>query len=368
MKKLIYSFAFLLLVLLQNSIAQKSSYDPLALITTGSEAKVITSLINGTDYKLYINLPADYDAKSSKKYPVLYKLDGQWSFVSIVSSYYAIRYDGFIPDVIIVGVSYAGENPDYNDLRTFDFTPIETYANTGGAPELLRVFEEEIIPFVEKNYKTDKNNRTLAGTSYGGLFTTYTLFSKPELFNGYIITNPSLWYGDGFISALENRYASQHSKLDARVFLAYGEHDMVPLMKRLSEQIEKRNYKDLVFKSRMLEGMGHSGSKAEAHARGLIHIYAREIKSVAPQKLQKYLGTYNTSRGGVLEVVLHEGHLAFKSFYGVPNVPIYSHKDQKFSLNRSYNLFEFIINEQEIVTGFKVELFQGDFMNAIKIQ
>jgi len=46
----------------------------------------------------------------------------------------------------------------------------------------LNVLRNEIIPFIDKKYKTT-TDCGISGQSFGGLFAGYCLFSAPDLFN-----------------------------------------------------------------------------------------------------------------------------------------------------------------------------------------
>ena len=87
----------------------------------GSEIRSLKSKDTGRDYDLYVHLPSDL--KSGKKYPVLFVLDGQWDFKLLDSVYGGLNYDKFVPEMIIVGITYSGENPNYDALRAMDYTP-----------------------------------------------------------------------------------------------------------------------------------------------------------------------------------------------------------------------------------------------------
>lgn len=51
-------------------------------------------------------LPGGY-AASTKKYPVVYLMDSQWDFPDLKSIYGQQYFDGFIPELIVVGVTWA---------------------------------------------------------------------------------------------------------------------------------------------------------------------------------------------------------------------------------------------------------------------
>ena len=97
-------------------------------------------------------------------------------------------YDGFLPEAIIVGITWGGVNPNPDILRRRDFTPTKEGNNPvgGDAGKFLSFIKNELIPFIDSKFKTKPRDRTLMGCSLGGLFTIYALFNETGLFNRYI--------------------------------------------------------------------------------------------------------------------------------------------------------------------------------------
>jgi len=155
---------------------------------------------------IYVHVPESYSQDGNITYPVAFILDGRALLPTVaeVQKYYS---GGFTPEMILVGV-VSGEH------RTRDYTPSEVselwgmpvpYA-TGGAPQFLDFFEQELIPYVEANYPATRH-RTLIGHSYGGLFTLYSLLEKPDLFGNYIAIDPSLdWDGQYLLSMAKMKF------------------------------------------------------------------------------------------------------------------------------------------------------------------
>ena len=189
----------------------------------GSELKQLKSSATGRNYDIYVRLPAEY-AQSQQKYPVLYLLDGQWDFKLLDSIQGGLVYDGFVPEMIIVGITYSGPNPDYNALRAMDYTPVPdaSIPGSGDASKFLAFLKEELMPFIESNYRVESSRRVLMGSSFGGTFTLYAMFSEPTLFSGYVAASPSVVYGQGFAFQQETEYASAHQDLPVRLFLSVG--------------------------------------------------------------------------------------------------------------------------------------------------
>ena len=240
-----------------------------------TEVRQLQSAATGRDYDIYIRLPDEY-APNKKKYPVLYVLDGQWDFKLMDFVYGGLLYDKFVPEMIIVGITYSGDNPDYGALRAMDYTPVhDPFINgSGEAPKFLRFIKEQLIPFVESNYPIDPAHRVLLGSSFGGTFTLYALFSDPGLFSGYIVGSPIVTYGDRFAFQQEADYASAHKDLPVRLFLSVGElEEMARPVQEFVDVLNQRNYTGLEMETRLIAGERHAGNKPEAYNRGLRFIF-----------------------------------------------------------------------------------------------
>lgn len=159
--------------------------------------ETVHSKILGEDRVLNIYVPEDYNEKL--KYPVIYLLDGSADedFIHVVG---IVQFNTFswinrIPKSIVVGIA--------NKQRKYDFTSPSNRVGdqklipkNGGSAQFIAFIEKELQPYVEKHYSTD-HTRTIIGQSLGGLLATEILFTKPELFDKYVIISPSLWWQDG---------------------------------------------------------------------------------------------------------------------------------------------------------------------------
>ena len=249
----------------------------------GSQVRQIKSAETGRNYDIYILLPEKYDPNRTKGYPVLYLLDGHWDFRLLDSIYGGLYYDGFVPEMIIVSITYSGANPDYESLRARDYTPIHYSAipGSGGAPKFLAFLKKELFPLIEANYRTDTSRRVLMGHSFGGAFTLYAMFSEPELFSGYVAASPAVVFANSssgpvldLILDQEAEYASTHKDLPARLFISVGSEEALSYpVQEFMKTIRGRNYPGLELETRIIEGERHAGTKPESFNRGLRYIF-----------------------------------------------------------------------------------------------
>jgi len=254
---------------------QPQSPEPVSVTIPGSEVRQLQSSATGRDYDIYVKLPAGY-AQSQKKYPILYLLDGQWDFKLLDSIQGGLLYDKFVPEMIIVGITYSGVEADYESLRAMDYTPVRDayFPGSGDAPKFFLFLKDQLIPFVETNYRADPSRRVLMGSSFGGTFTLYAMFSEPELFSGYVASSPVVVYGNGFAFKQEADYASRHKDLPVRLFLSVGGiEDLKGPVEEFMQVLKERNYAGLELETRTIEGERHAGNKPEAYNRGLRYIF-----------------------------------------------------------------------------------------------
>src|ERR1035437_4567432 len=136
--------------------------------------------------KISIFLPDGYDAKNAR-FPVLYVLDADGRDQHTVPTARFLFVNNKMPKAIVVGV--------FNVDRNHDFLPDSSQAAStgGGANNFVQFFKKELIPSINKNFKTEPFN-VLIGHSFGGVFVMHAILNDPDLFDAYIAIDPSFWY------------------------------------------------------------------------------------------------------------------------------------------------------------------------------
>jgi hypothetical protein len=255
---------------------EPSSLPAIRVTLPFTEVRQLESAATGRSYDIYVRLPDEYTQDQKKKYPVLYSLDGQWDFKMLDSIYSGLHYDGFVPEMIIVGITYSGEDADYGALRTMDYTPVHDayFQGSGEAPKFFAFLKDQLIPFIEANYRTDASQRALMGSSFGGTFTLYVMFTEPSLFSGYLAASPVVPFGNGFAIKQEADYAKSHKDLPVRLFLCVGEvEDLRWPVEQFMQILSERNYTGLEMETRTIPGEDHASNKPEAYNRGIRFLF-----------------------------------------------------------------------------------------------
>ncbi|CAM1349847.1 alpha/beta hydrolase [Tenacibaculum ascidiaceicola] len=180
---------------------------------------VIKSNILGEERTCLISLPDSYNESSEvdKRYPVIILLDGNTHFKIASGILHFMssnrNQNNLIPESIIIAI----ENVDRE--RDFTVTKIKTKRpnNMGGGRIFLNFIEKELLPYIDKKYKT-KPFRTLIGHSLGGLLTLNSYMDKNSVFNAYISIDPSIWWNE---EMMKNKVdAISPISLDKKLYIA----------------------------------------------------------------------------------------------------------------------------------------------------
>jgi len=339
------------------SFVVNTSYSQKATVEIpATELTKFKSLINNQEYVLNVYLPGSY-SNTTREFPVLYVLDGQWSFPYIAGVQgvaEGLYYDGLAPEMIVVGITWTG---DYDANRQRDFTPIQTneFPNSGGAPKFFNVLRNEIVKMIDSSYRTDKINNTLTGGSLGGRFILYALFQNPQLFNRYIAWGFS---GDAEISKIEKSFSEKYHELNAKIFLCTNEYEDeltdINYFKKFITELKAPNYKGFEIDSLVIKKMGHVSEGPYAVGRGLEFVFRPPDIAIDTILLNQYAGHYKRNEE-VMTVVRIDSHI-YITFPG-GKVKLYAKTADTFYGKGFENaLGQFVKNDTGEIIGYNLIL------------
>jgi len=161
----------------------------------------IQSKILNEQRKIWVYVP-DEDQSGTyakQKYPVVYLLDGDahfYSVVGMIQQLSSVNGNTICPKMIVVGIP--------NTDRTRDLTPTHVDADppymdsassktSGGGEHFISFIEKELMPHIDSLYPTAPY-RMLIGHSFGGLTAMNTFIHHTKLFNSYVVIDPSMWW------------------------------------------------------------------------------------------------------------------------------------------------------------------------------
>jgi len=240
---------FLTIVLLSSHFAlgQQTGTD----IVIGKRIALPSKVLN-QEIAISVSLPANYET-SDVKYPVLYDLNGFAYFTYCAGTVELLSRNVEMPEMIVVGLP--GLQNGYVPAPYEERGPEPTTADLS-----LKFFSEELIPFIDGKYRTAGFN-LLCGHSVGGLFTMYALFTRPDLFSGYIASSP--WFQNNnqyWLKQIDKMFQAE-SLAGKFLFMTVGRKEQeltISTYTELEKWMKSKDLKGLTWKSAWLDNVDHS--------------------------------------------------------------------------------------------------------------
>jgi enterochelin esterase-like enzyme len=187
----------------------------------------LPSKILKSDRKFAIYLPPDYET-SKRNYPVLYLLHGMgddqtgWvQFGEVLNiTDKAIKEGTATPMIIVMPDANTGQVGYFNSIK--------------GDWNYEDFFFQELIPFIEKNYRTksDKRYRAIAGLSMGGGGSFMYAMHHPELFSSACPL--SAYMGPSTIEEFKGRVKDLNGITDEQIEQYINKHNAISLVNQMT--------------------------------------------------------------------------------------------------------------------------------------
>lgn len=160
----------------------------------------IASKALGETRRVNVYLPAGY-AAGRGAYPVLYLLDGgvEQDFPHIAGLSQHAEISGSFQAMIVIGIETKDRRRELTSPALSDAALVVEYPTHGEAAKFRAFIADEVKPWVEAHYRTTGTS-ALMGESLAGLFVAETFLKQPELFDGYVAVDPSLWWDKGALA------------------------------------------------------------------------------------------------------------------------------------------------------------------------
>lgn len=228
----------------------------------------IESAVAERTYHLFVRVPEL--PEPGETYQTIYLMDGGMTFPLLAAYYNYLKLGEEVPEAIIVGVSYGTDDWQQGNMRSTDYTAkSEERSFWGGAGDFQRILADEIMPLVEGKYPSDPSRRILFGQSIGGQFVLYTAMTAPDLFWGYVASNPALHRNLELFLTLK---PVAGSKVKPRLFVSSGSNDEPVFRKPATTWMEhwtKRTDLPWALRAVTLEGQSHFSAAPAAFREGL---------------------------------------------------------------------------------------------------
>jgi len=218
MKRLLIAAALLTLGACQTTapVADAAAGEAIVL----GRGYTIESAALGEARRINVYLPPGYDA-GSQAYPVLYLIDGgvEQDFVHIAGLSQHARISGSFREMIVVGIETADRRRELTFPATKDASLRTDYPTHGESAKFRAFIADEVKPWVEARYRTDGYDAVM-GESLAGLFVMETFLRQPELFDGYVSIDPSIWWDNNALASEAAGLLGEHTAGERQVYLA----------------------------------------------------------------------------------------------------------------------------------------------------
>ncbi len=239
-----------------------------SLVRTEFYSKVL-----GENRRVLVHLPLNYIKEPTKKYPVMYILDGGNQDIHTSDKIAVLAGAEIIPECIIVGILNTqtsrnrDQTPPFMQTETDDLT-----SPLGKGDQFLSFLEKELIPKIDSNYRVS-GYKTLTGHSRGGLFVLYTFQEKPNLFNAWFCYSTPVWrFNDMMINKIKGFIKGAPFKERKFLFLSAGANETENItggFKRLNELLNANPQKNLFVKNYLTPLANHQQNPLFATPKGL---------------------------------------------------------------------------------------------------
>jgi predicted alpha/beta superfamily hydrolase len=237
---------------------------------------VIHSKILNEDRTIWVRMPAAAQGKQ-ESYAVIYATDAGGNVNEIGSTVDFLADNNLMPPLILVAIANTDRNrdltPTHADVKHSDGT-VDPIPTSGGADKFLDFMQTELMPEIEKRYRTEPY-RIIVGHSLGGLFAVHALFARPELFQAGIVSSPSLWWDDFWVLREVEDVLSKRKAFKKTLFFSLGNEkgNMDTGFTRLQKIVDTYKPKDFVVRSAHYLDEEHTSTELVTHYAALRLIF-----------------------------------------------------------------------------------------------
>ncbi|MTI29802.1 alpha/beta hydrolase [Xanthovirga aplysinae] len=226
-----------------------------------------------------VQLPKEYYKNPNKNYTTVYLLDGNFFFPITAPLQHQYESTGLLKPIILVSIGYKSFKT-MDSLRVRDYLypksiPSDEIEAIGGGQKFKNFITNELIPQIDSEFRTKKDDRVLAGHSFGGYFVLYALWNQLDTeksdFKSFISASPTLWYNNFYLNQLPEKLKEKNK--DLNLFLTVGGKEnatwAVQPVIDFSKQIKILEIKNLQFKNRVYNHLDHMDLGLLSFTKGL---------------------------------------------------------------------------------------------------
>lgn len=218
----------------------------------------------GDSFEIYISTPSSFNP--TDQYNAVYYCDANLKSGRHLRELLSRdQFDSHLKNKIFIGIGHIG---NYHVLRRRDFIlptikGSDTMAqnkNYGQTENFYLYLKEELIPAINKQFKTNADSNSILGHSLGGLFAFYCLFKANNLFVKYFALSPALWidkYSIYHFNKINDGFSNKKF-----LYFAAGSNETINKIltgtNEAKEFLDKMKYINLTYQYEILEGKTHN--------------------------------------------------------------------------------------------------------------
>ena len=239
--------------------------DSITKINIGYSIQFNSKILN-EERTIFIYLPDSYQ-EDKESFPVLYLFDAEINFKPVCGVVDILSKWKIIPGIIVVGL--------LNTDRMRDLTPTHDrlFDIGGGGDNFLKFLREELIPFIDQNYRTQPF-RILEGHSISGMFTMYTFIADTSLFDAYIAVSPSMYWDEQIMLLKIEDFLKANPQLKTQLYITLSNEPEFMLVRETIAIIKKEAPVGLIWQFKQDTTERHEIAPLRSTYEGLRFIFS----------------------------------------------------------------------------------------------
>lgn len=356
--------AFVLTFLpLTNAFAAKNENNKYAFTHT------ITSQYPAQNRTISVQLPKGYYNNADAQFPVLYILDGEnnMDFTIAVAAYLADN--ALAPAMIVVGM-HSGSTRDADYLPTLAVDAAAS-GQSGHADRFLTHIKNELVPFIDKTYRTTAF-KVLSGHSYGGVFTTYAMSQNPDLFNAYLAQSP--FFGGPLSAHIHQQISAlltDEGDFKSAYFMTLGdEPNLQPGYAHIKALLQEKAPAGLIWGASHQPGKAHMQTRLIGTYEGLEGVFAKDwplARAVASGDIAVHFASLRDKYGAVPQYDMQSFATATQTLLQSGNVAGGTQMGQAFVAQHPDTPFSHFLLFNAYAMGGNRDAALGEVNTAIKL-
>ncbi|WP_299221942.1 alpha/beta hydrolase-fold protein [uncultured Aquimarina sp.] len=210
-----------------------------------------------------VSLPPSYENSTTSSFPVVFLLESDYHLHYATTTVEVMSKEGQIPEMIIVGIpAYDNGKKYFIEDKVLTETELIIRQNIRmNDKKFLNFLEKELLPEVNKNFRT-KNYSVLVGNVSNGLLVTEAYLNN-SIFNSYVAINSGFWKEE--LSTIDVIDTTLTNTIKKKRFYFSGFDNIENIN---STMVDIRNNQEYLYTSLKNNGISHNNIRFQIFDEG----------------------------------------------------------------------------------------------------